>query len=116
MSKDFTQDIPGFDKYYVTRNGNVFNLITGRKLKNSIQFNSQKKNLSSRVKPIDNQGVQRTLHVNRLVASAFIRELNDKLIVLNVDKNPDNNHVSNLQVLKKGHVLTYRKATDIEEV
>ena len=84
--------VPGYDRYEIDDTGRVFNIVTGKELKLSVQPNGY---LS--VELFSAPGVSKRLLVHRLVATAFIPNGKGLPIINHKDENPQNNHVSNLE-------------------
>jgi hypothetical protein len=83
------KDISNYDKYEVSSFGNVRNKNTGRILKSANNGGYLCVGLSNKI--------TKTFPVHRLVALAFIENLENKLHVNHKDKNSLNNKLSNLE-------------------
>ncbi len=84
-------NILGFENYHITRSGEILNLVTGLLLKQQEQANGY-----LRV-GLHSDGKQKKKLVHRLVAEAYLPNLNNLPCVMHLDDNPKNNHVSNLK-------------------
>lgn len=84
-------NIPGFENYYVTPDGKVFNLNTGLCLK----FRKHPHGYF-RVCLYGNKKPKMKL-VHRLVAGTYIPNPNNLPCVMHLDDNPTNNSISNLR-------------------
>ena len=85
-------NIPGFEDYYVTSDGKVFNLNTGLCLKpqNHHRYGYLRVCLCADRKP-------KMESIHRLVAKAYLPNPKNLPCVMHLDDNPKNNHVSNLR-------------------
>ncbi|PXV62627.1 HNH endonuclease [Dysgonomonas alginatilytica] len=84
-------NIPGFDNYYVTLDGKVFNLNTGKYLKPQKHPRGYLRVcLYADLKP-------KMESIHRIVAKAYLSNPNNLPCVMHLDDNPKNNHVSNLR-------------------
>lgn len=84
------RDIEGFSDYLISENGQVYSLKSDMFLSPWINHNGFfKVNLC-------NDGISSSVYVHRLVAKAFLENLDNKFYVRHIDKNKQNNHVSNL--------------------
>ena len=78
--------IEGFEKYSISDLGNVRNNKTARILKQATNMRYRQINIRGK-----------TLYVHRLIALAFIPNIENKPTVDHIDKNESNNNVSNLR-------------------
>ena len=78
------------DTYAVSDDGRVFNLHSGRELK-------QKDSKGYFVVSLCSNCKAREYRVHRLVYQAFVGELDDSLVIDHIDGNRKNNHQSNLR-------------------
>ena len=78
------------DTYAVSDDGRVFNLHSGRELK-------QKDNKGYFVVSLCSNCKAREYRVHRLVYQAFVGELDNSLVIDHIDGNRKNNHQSNLR-------------------
>ena len=79
------------DKYRVEEDGSVYNIKSGRKLK---QYPSSKGYLQL---DISNNGKRTCMKIHRLVALTFIPNEDNKPQVDHIDRNKFNNHFTNLR-------------------
>lgn len=88
-------NIPGFPGYYISKRGNLWSHRKGswRKLKPHLN------KLWGRYQCLltNNQGKKVLCKISRLVAMAWIPNLDNKSVVMHLDDNPLNNHVDNLR-------------------
>ena len=85
------KQISGYDNYYITEDGKVYNAKTGRYLKVTLRpVGYCAVNLSK-------NGVYKSFYVHRLVAEAFIPNPEHKPYINHIDENKSNNHISNLE-------------------
>jgi len=83
--------IPNYENYAVSKCGKIFNLNTGRQLREDIGNNGR-----ARITVCKNNKPKR-FQVHRLIAELFIPNPLDKETVNHKDGNPLNNHVDNLE-------------------
>jgi hypothetical protein len=81
----------GYENYEVSDIGNVRNSKTGRVLKKAVGTQGYYKQC------LCNNGKQKTVNIHRLVAKAFIDNLDNKPCVDHIDNNRTNNHFTNLR-------------------
>lgn len=103
--------IKGFEHYYITKDGKVYNSINSKKRK--LKQNEYKELKSHIIKSgynvvvLHNAGVMKpkAYYVHRLIAQAYIPNPENKPEVNHKDGNKQNNHLSNLEwVTKKQNV------------
>ena len=83
--------IKGFkDTYAVSDDGRVFNIRSGRELK-------QKDSKGYYVVTLSSNRHKKEYKVHRLVYQSFVGELDDSLVIDHIDGNRKNNHQSNLR-------------------
>ena len=83
--------IKGFeDTYAVSDDGRVFNIRSGRELK-------QKDSKGYYVVTLSSNRYKKEYKVHRLVYQSFVGELDDSLVIDHIDGNRKNNHQSNLR-------------------
>ena len=83
--------IKGYEgTYAVSDDGRVFNIRSGKELKQKNNKGYYTVNLYSNYKA-------KEYRVHRLVYQAFVGVLNDNLVIDHIDGNPKNNHQSNLR-------------------
>lgn len=100
--------IPGFSDYLVSDHGEIKSIERTKTFKNGrkMKFASKKKQLRRHpgngflmTDLINDKGTRKTVYPHKLVASVFVK--NDKprkkKVVIHVDNNLENNHVSNLK-------------------
>lgn len=109
MEKE-TIEIPEYNNYYITRDGNVISYDKYHKktvvLKQRLDHNGY---------PIVNlwkDGKQKTFKVHRLVANAFIPNLNNLPQINHIDENKQNNNVTNLEWCDARYNTTYGTRLD----
>jgi hypothetical protein len=88
------KQIQDFPNYYISSFGNVKNIITNKLLKPS--FKGGYYNIS-----LVNSTSKKSLKIHRLVALAFIDNIQNKPEVNHKDKNKLNNHIDNLEWVTK---------------
>jgi len=93
------KQITQYPNYAVSNKGNVYNIDTGLKVKQYTEYdNGRRKKKTVRLK--DGNGHSQTVSVHRLVASAFIGDITDKVVHhwngIGVD-----NRVVNLEIMTK---------------
>lgn len=85
--------LPIYDgRYFIDENGLMFNAHTGHFL-----HATRGQNKYCTIKLTTQKGVIKTFALHRLVAMAFIPNPNNYPLIMHLDNNPSNNHVSNLQ-------------------
>lgn len=89
LDEQFKQ-IEGYENYLVSNYGRVLNLDTGRVLKPRNTSGYQQVSLWK-------ENNQKHEYIHRLVAQAFIPNIENKPQVNHIDENKHNNHVSNLE-------------------
>ncbi len=85
--------INGYENYEVSDSGNVRNTKTGKVLKNNVLNRGNGYHyviIYANSKP-------KHMLIHRAVASAFLENPSDKTEVDHIDRNPKNNHISNLR-------------------
>lgn len=87
--------IKGFSEYYITEEGEVFSLKSGR-LKKISQW-ADSRNRYMMVGLIDDNGNRKRLLVHRLVAKAYLENPYNLSDVNHIDKNTKNNRIENLE-------------------
>lgn len=97
ISCNFAKPIKGYEnKYFITRDGGVISTLY--KKKNNIAYLSQGNVSGYRsVSLCDNKGLMKSHYVHRLVATAFIRNKENKPEVNHIDEDKSNNTVNNLE-------------------
>src|SRR5690554_4502138 len=93
VGSDFSgvgKTIKDFDNYIITKEGNVFNISTKKKLKPQIRSGYYKVTLS-------NKGKIKQLYIHRIVALTYISNPKQKKEVNHLDGNKLNNSVDNLE-------------------
>lgn len=89
-----TKEIEGYEgRYYITDNGDVFNIKRSSKLSPSVSSTAGYLKISL----TNSSGARPTYLLHRLVAMAFIPNPENKREVNHKDGNKANNHVSNLE-------------------
>lgn len=88
--------IPGFSKYLISEDGEIYSNWRKRLLKTDIESCVKTKSYV-RIKIKDNNGTNRSMRLHRLVAMAFIPNPENKPTVNHKDGNIYNNSVSNLE-------------------
>jgi hypothetical protein len=84
------KQIEDFPNYEVSTEGQVRNMKTNRMLKPKIDFGYSKVVLYE-------SSIRKHCRIHRLVATAFISNVEDKPQIDHIDRNKLNNHVSNLR-------------------
>jgi hypothetical protein len=87
------KQIPGFNNYSINKNSVIKNIKTGRILKSKINSITNRIVVNLRIKV----GTQKTFTVHRLSALTYIPNPNNLPAVDHIDRNPHNNHISNLR-------------------
>ena len=85
------EKIKNYDNYYIYENGDVKNINTNKKLKGSISENGY------RYYRLSKNNEKKMFYAHRLVAEAFIENLNDLPVVNHKDGNKLNNTIKNLE-------------------
>ena len=85
------KQIPGYDNYYITKEGFVYNQKYNRYLKPSKGPNGYMRVCLSK------QGKHSQAYIHRLVAEAFIPNPENKPEVNHIDEDKNNNHMNNLE-------------------
>jgi hypothetical protein len=83
--------VPGFNSYVVSTHGRVMNNKTGRILTNQIKDGYNTVNITN------DEGKRKHMLLHRLVAIAFLSNPKNGKCVDHKDRDPNNNHVSNLR-------------------
>ena len=97
MEQEIWKDIEGYEGLYkISSFGNVFSVRRNRLLSGKIHYSGYKHILLSK----NNQ--QKFFNISRLVAIYFIPNLKNKQQVDHIDRNPLNNHISNLRWVTNG--------------
>jgi hypothetical protein len=102
------QSIPDFSDYEVSNDGFIRSIERTKVFKNGRKMRFDSKNKQLRRHPsngflmtdlINNKGIRKTVYPHKIVATVFLR--NDKprkkKVVIHIDHNLENNHVSNLK-------------------
>jgi hypothetical protein len=102
------QSIPDFSDYEVSNDGLIRSIERTKVFKNGRKMRFDSKNKQLRRHPsngflmtdlINNKGIRKTVYPHKIVATVFLR--NDKprkkKVVIHIDHNLENNHVSNLK-------------------
>ena len=102
------QSIPDFSDYEVSDDGFIRSIERTKVFKNGRKMRFDSKNKQLRRHPsngflmtdlINNKGIRKTVYPHKIVATVFLR--NDKprkkKVVIHIDHNLENNHVSNLK-------------------
>ena len=85
------KQIAGYDNYYITKDGKVYNKKTERYLKIT------QRPTGYCVVNLSKNGAYKSFYVHRLVAYAFIPNPEGKPYINHIDENKNNNHFSNLE-------------------
>lgn len=93
------KQLKDYPNYAVSDRGNVYNIDTGTSVRQYMEYdNGKRKKLTVRLK--DCNGHSQTVSVHRLVASAFIGDITDKVVHhwngVGID-----NRVANLEIMTK---------------
>lgn len=81
----------GFDNYMISNNGSLINGATGKMLKLRLDKDGYLRT------NIYKEGKSVTVRIHRLVAEAFIENPDNKRLVDHIDRNLNNNNVTNLR-------------------
>ena len=85
--------IPGFDKYYASRDGKIYSMHSGEMKEKSQRYdNYGYKMVNIMLSP----GNETTKSVHRLMAITYLKNPENKPVVHHIDNNKENNHVENL--------------------
>src|SRR5574343_359593 len=98
--------IKGYEKYLITANGEIYFILNNGLLREK-KLSTMKTNKYKIVCLINNQNIQNIKYVHRLVAENFIGE--SELEVDHIDRNTENNNVSNLRWVTHSDNLKNRK-------
>src|SRR5574343_215942 len=98
--------IKGYEKYLITANGEIYFIINNSILKKK-KLSTMKTNKYKIVCLINNHNIQNIKYVYRVVAVNFIGE--SELEVDHIDRNTENNNVSNLRWVTHSDNLKNRK-------
>lgn len=85
------KQIVGYDNYYITKDGKVYNKKKERYLKITQRPSGYC------VVNLCKNGIYKTFYLHRLVAEAFIPNPKCKPCINHIDENKSNNNVSNLE-------------------
>lgn len=103
--------IPNFSGYSVTKDGRVYSHKSDMFISIQIRFRRNRNN--ARVKLIDDNGCRRTMYVHRLVAMAYLPNLENKATVNHKDFDTLNNHVDNLEWMTMEENIAHAKENGI---
>lgn len=84
-------NIEGFPNYHITKEGDVYNLKTGRKMKSVLRDDGYI------VFCLTNNGKRKVLKQHRLLAIAYIPNPENKPQINHIDSDRSNNELSNLE-------------------
>lgn len=87
-----SKQIPNYNKYYITKNGEIYSTITNCWMKCFKDKDGYK-----RVALVNNNGKRTKEHVHRLVAITHLPNPNNLKIVHHKDENKQNNNLNNLE-------------------
>lgn len=105
------KDIKGYEgKYQVSNYGNVKSLINRYESKGVFIMNQYESNKG--YKYLDLSQPRKRVLVHRLVAEAFVENLENLPIVNHLDNNPLNNHYSNLEWCTQSHNMKHAQNQD----
>lgn len=100
------KDVVGYEGYYQVSNlGNVRSIdrivdgLNGRRFFKGITLKQNKDNYGYCIVSLYKERKPKTCKVHRLVADAFIENVNDKSTINHIDGNKENNSVENLEWL-----------------
>lgn len=92
--------IPGFSNYKTDEFGNIYSYYKFRRLSNElrkIKHSIRKRDGRCYVTIKSDSGKMLTRHTHKLVALSHLPNPNNFKIVMHLDNNPQNNHISNLK-------------------
>lgn len=110
MNENRWRTIPAFPRYYVNRDGDVFD----NKLYQKVPVHVW--NGKPIVELISSGGSARRFDVRILVFEAFFRRLSEKEVIYNVDGDPHNNEIDNLGLRARGMTEAVSKNTSPRKV
>lgn len=109
MESETWKPVPGFEGYTISSHGRLKSLSFKRSGKPGIIHPSKVRGYPSVSLYIQGKRYKRTIH--RLVASAFINEVEGHHCVNHIDGNKENNHVDNLEYVS--HLLNERHKIEV---
>ncbi len=96
MNKEIYKPIVGFEDYQVSNKGNVKSLLGRFKNRPEIIMKPDTGKLGHK-RVLLSHPVRKKLLVHRLVAEAFIPNIDNKPQINHIDNNPENNNIDNLK-------------------
>ena len=97
-----TKKIEGYEKYSITKEGDVYSLKWNKKRKLKPQKASQSKKGYVQVRLYDDSGeLGKLQYIHRLVWQTFVGEIPEGLEIDHRDGNTHNNNLKNLQLLSR---------------
>lgn len=99
-----TKQIPGFTKYHITKNGEIYSTTTNCWVKPHFDKDGYK-----RIALVRDDGLRIKQRVCRLVATTYIENQNNYPIVNHIDENKKNDNVENLEWCTISHNAIHSK-------
>ena len=97
-TQEILKKIKNFSRYFISNNGNIFYKDKNNDLKSISPIKNKSRGyLYVNLKDDDNK--KRFIQIHRLVGLAYLKYINDKLVINHKDGNKQNNNIDNLEWL-----------------